>query len=580
MLFPPGRLRSIWEKLLKARLTVIFALIVLLPLVILGWLGVRVARNERIVIEQRFNALALDRLRDVDLGIAAFLEQRERELLSLPRLSALTLEQLRSMGRESATVRQFFVLNERDELHYPISMELLRDYVASSNGLRGTSVPPLPPQEGEDDGTVQETGALATLTPEEKAFLDRTHAIWAGKRIPATDTELALPGTSPVPVKGWYAWHWGDGLNLIFWWRDMLGVVTGAELNPARFVSDIVGALPDTHPGTTTLPDGRIVLLDSRGGTMYQWGAYEPAEDLPPAASLSLRAPLSSWRLDYYAAPDLSGALSGRGVMFNVVSGLAVMVLAVMGLAVYYYRETSREMREALQRVSFVNQVSHELKTPLTSIRMYAEMLEADLDESNEQARNHVGVIVAESQRLSRLIGNVLTFSRKQRSTLQLHSAPGCIDGVVRDVLDHFRPVLEAKGFQIAFDAHAGREVLFDRDALEQILGNLLGNIEKYAGSGNRVEVVSHQEGSLVSITVTDNGPGIPPRERDRIFEPFYRISNKLTDGVSGAGIGLAIARDLARLHRGDLTLEPGAMGACFKVSILAPKTGRGGEAS
>jgi len=97
---------------------------------------------------------------------------------------------------------------------------------------------------------------------------------------------------------------------------------------------------------------------------------------------------------------------------------LGLLGATVISLTYYFYREQSREMREAAQRVSFVNQVSHELKTPLTNIRMYAELIEKDADESDERLQRYAGVIVSESQRLSRLIGNVLTFSRKQRRNL------------------------------------------------------------------------------------------------------------------------------------------------------------------
>ncbi len=565
------------ERPLKVRLTVVLTLIVVLPLVGLGWLGTRVARNERVVVEQRFNALVLDRLRDVDAGIAAYLAQRERDLFSLPALSGQTVDQLRAMARESATVRQFFVLNDRNELRYPVSLELVREYASLRNGPDPVPAPFLQ-QPPSPDGAEARELSITPLTAEETAFLERTHAIWAGKRIPTNDSGESRHVNISTQFKGWYAWYWGDGLNLIFWWRDWRGAVVGAELNPVRLAADIIGALPDSNPESATLADGRISLIDSKGATIYQWGALEPAKRARPAASLPLRAPLSAWHLQYHAAPNPAGTALGGGVVFNIVSGIVVLGLALMALAVYYHRESSREMREAAQRVSFVNQVSHELKTPLTSIRMYAEMLDGELDGNDEKARRHVGVIVAESQRLSRLIGNVLTFSRKQRSALKLHRAPGSVDGVIRSVLGHFEPALAAKGLAVAFDAGAARVALFDQDSLEQILGNLLGNVEKYAASGDRVEIHSRQGDGMVSITVADNGPGIPPRERNRVFMPFYRISNRLTDGVTGAGIGLAIARDLARLHGGDLTLEPAEKGACFRVVIHAPAADANGE--
>jgi signal transduction histidine kinase len=113
--------------------------------------------------------------------------------------------------------------------------------------------------------------------------------------------------------------------------------------------------------------------------------------------------------------------------------------------------------------------------------------------------------------------------------------------------------------------------VEFDRDAVEQILGNLFSNVEKYAASGGRMEVTSTQQGTTTSIVVSDRGPGIPKGQEERIFAPFHRLSNKLSDGVAGTGIGLSIARDLARKHGGDLRVVPSAAGASFLLELQTP---------
>jgi signal transduction histidine kinase len=251
-----------------------------------------------------------------------------------------------------------------------------------------------------------------------------------------------------------------------------------------------------------------------------------------------------------------------------MAAGMTALVLALVGLASYFYRESTREMRDAAQRVSFVNQVSHELKTPLTNIRMYAELLEQRLPEGDGVATQHLNVIVSESQRLSRLIGNVLTFARKQNDKLTLHPSVGNVDTCIQFVLDHFRAVLESKGVSIVFNGGANALVEFDRDALEQILGNLFSNVEKYAASGGLMEVTSRQNGPSTWITVKDSGPGIPKGQEERIFDPFHRLSNKLSDGVTGTGIGLSIARDLARKHGGDLKALASTAGAQFELRL------------
>ena len=117
-------------------------------------------------------------------------------------------------------------------------------------------------------------------------------------------------------------------------------------------------------------------------------------------------------------------------------------------------------------------------------------------------------------------------------------------------------------------------DVQLDSDALEQILGNLLSNVEKYAAAGKRVDISTAVEGQNTIITVADRGSGISRSFRKKIFEPFYRLSNSLTEGVSGAGIGLGISRELARAHGGDLTLEKSDSGARFKIVLLTKRIG------
>src|SRR5262249_42441105 len=140
-------------------------------------------------------------------------------------------------------------------------------------------------------------------------------------------------------------------------------------------------------------------------------------------------------------------------------------------------------LRLAAQRVSFVNQVSHELKTPLTNIRLYAEMLEDHVALDDEPGRHRLRGVVDESQRLGRLNTNILALARKDNGRLSVHPAPGSVDDVVRDVLAQFRPALEARGVHTEMGAGAPARVRVDADALSQMLGNLLSNVEKYAPS-------------------------------------------------------------------------------------------------
>ena len=222
-----------------------------------------------------------------------------------------------------------------------------------------------------------------------------------------------------------------------------------------------------------------------------------------------------------------------------------------------------------------MNQVSHELKTPLTNIRMYAELLAEQLQDGETarrrpDAQRRLSIIVSESGRLSRLIGNVLTFAQQQRRQIELKPAARArLTTRSTRLFSSFNRRFRLKAWRRR-SCRRGAEVSFDADAVEQILVNLFSNVEKYAAQGKRLDIASRQDGERTTILVSDAGPGVPPAERDRIFQPFYRISNRL-EGPAGAGIGLSIARGLARLHKGDLRLVDSAAGAAFEVDLHTP---------
>jgi len=514
--------------------------IVIAPLAVAGWLGARIVGNEQVVVEQRLRELILAQLRGVSLTLADVVARYQTAVRNEVTPFPTDAEKLRRLTRESPYVLQYYLVSPDRRLVFP------------------------------------PVGTPADLTRRERESLQRTRPLWesGGLMAEAFGSESA-EGGSAEPV-GWHTWYWESGLQWMLWMRDGQRLIV-AEVNRPRFLAELVAALPETDISAPELVDGRVRLLDSAGRTLYQWGTYDGEPSAPPLATLALAPPLGAWSLEYHAPDHVFGSAVAGGFLLNLVAGLALLGAAVIALAYYFHREQSREVREAAQRVSFVNQVSHELKTPLTSIRMYAELLDSHLDDADEKSARYLAVIVSESQRLSRLIGNVLTFGRKERGTLQLHRKPGVVDDVIRGVLDHFQPALEARQIEVRFVAGAGEPVSLDADALEQILGNLISNVEKYAAGGKRLELESHATGERVEIVVADRGKGLPAREHRRIFEPFYRVDGSLTEGVSGTGIGLTISRDLARLHGGDLQLDPSQEGARFRLTLRCPPASTSG---
>ncbi len=556
---------------MKPKLVIIFLLIVLLPLGLTMWLGLRVARYEQEAVRDRFSELLLQELFDVDRTIAQFMQQRESDLLGLTDVESPDAESLRNVTRSAPFVQQTFHLDATGRILFPSPDDQLsqaewdflrrtKDILIGKNLIHQSQDRPV-------EATSQKAPSAARPQPRQ-----------ARQSVQQT-TSPAESGSQLIRTHGWYAWYWGRGIQVLFWRQDAVGNIIGAELDSVRLLADVIGLLPNTDPTATYPLQGRIALCDALEEVVYQWGTYESGPDQQAVVARPLQYPLNAWKLKYYLPPEQMAALGGFGTYLSLAAGVVAVGLALAGLAVYFYRETTREMREAAQRVSFVNQVSHELKTPLTNIRMYAELLEAGLSDEDEKVRRRLDVIVSESRRLSRLIGNILSFSRKQRQELTLRMRPDVVDEVVEAVLEHFRPSLKTHGIDVTLDARARQPVQLDRDALEQILGNLFNNVEKYAASGGAVSVRTRQQNGHTVVTVADRGPGIPPAQRERIFLPFHRVSSKLTDGVAGTGIGLSIARDLARLHGGDLVVLPTDEGAAFELRIATPPAPEG-EAS
>ncbi len=354
----------------------------------------------------------------------------------------------------------------------------------------------------------------------------------------------------------------------------------GVELNSIRLLADIVGELPHAAPDLPGPVRGRTALVDLGGRVLYQWGDLQPAQGDPPAAELALMHPLESFKLIHHLPGGAVEQAVGGSVTYTIVTFLILAGLGLLALAGYFFRQHSNLMRQAARKVSFVNRVSHELRTPLTNVRLYAELLQGGMGDADDKTRRRLDVIVSESGRLSRLIANVLAFSRQQKGPLGFHPTPGRVDDVIRLVLEHFGVALADKGVEVKFDPGAEAEVLVDTDALEQILGNLLSNVEKYVPAGGRVSIESKQHSDRTIVRVTDDGRGIPAGQLEEVFEPFFRVSDKLTDGVSGTGLGLGIARDLARLHGGDLRIVPSDKGACFEFELHAPPPVKNGGLS
>ena len=227
----------------------------------------------------------------------------------------------------------------------------------------------------------------------------------------------------------------------------------------------------------------------------------------------------------------------------------------------------------------FIANVSHELKTPLSLIRMFGEMVATGRHKGEEAAREYGGIITRESERLSHLIDNVLDFSRLERGKASYHFAEGNLADVVERALDVCRYRVEREKMKLVVDIAADLPgVRMDENEMTLVVLNLVDNAIKHAAEGGRVAVTLARASGFVTLSVRDFGPGIAREEHPRVFERFYRSQSTRERNVRGSGIGLALVKHIAEAHGGRVIVQSPVLdtpddthGAMFKVFIPAP---------
>jgi signal transduction histidine kinase len=241
-------------------------------------------------------------------------------------------------------------------------------------------------------------------------------------------------------------------------------------------------------------------------------------------------------------------------LVFFIVAALSVIALGGWLVAA----DVRRQLALAQQKTDFVSNVSHELKTPLTSIRMFAELMQNGREGNAAKHQQYLRIITVEAERLTRLINNVLDFARLERKQKQFDKRPLDLHAVTERVWEGHELHLQEAGFTTRWQAAPGPyPVVGDEDALAQILVNLLSNAEKYSGERKEVELHSYLDSGHACVSVLDRGTGVPPGDERKIFDSFYRAHDSLGSGIQGSGLGLTLALRLAREHGGDILYQP-----------------------
>ncbi|MEZ4431912.1 MAG: ATP-binding protein [bacterium] len=237
--------------------------------------------------------------------------------------------------------------------------------------------------------------------------------------------------------------------------------------------------------------------------------------------------------------------------------------------AVVVLHDVTRLRRLETMRRDFVANVSHELRTPVSVIRLNAETLRDGAMNDPRNGPRFVEALLRNAERLSDLISDLLDISRIESGKYPLHTASVSVGQVVQGVVDSVEQLASEKGTTLVVDADRALEAHADAKALDQVLVNLVQNAVKYTPPGSRVEVVAQPAGERVRIEVRDDGPGIPPEHRARIFERFYRVDAGRSKHMGGTGLGLSIVKHLVAQMEGSVgVMENTPRGAVFWVEL------------
>ncbi len=431
----------------------------------------------------------------------------------------------------------------------------VQELFKNSQGYNAPAEPVMSPAPGGAlaDSIGGRTRTRATPSPASSSFSNNARA--EGKVTPVAGVGALNRARETLPDRrGWVPVPADGRLQLIGWVQPGgAGEVRGVEIQIAELVRRLGAALPAEVAGG----EG-FALRDDQGRVLHQAWAVpqrgEPALRVPIAESL-----LPGWEVVAYAAPVTVGLTSDGSWLGLGVLLVGIFVAAILAGGSLLLWQARRSEGEAVQKTSFVANVSHEFKTPLTTIRLYAELLEQGRVRDAAQGGDYLRTIGRETQRLARLVNNALDFSRLEQGKKKYAREEIDLVGDLARLLDTHAPRVAEAGLALRRELPAAPVMVSaDRDALEQIVLNLIDNACKYAADGGEVTVTLEAgKNGGAGVRVSDRGPGVPPEHRERIFEKFHRVDDALTAEKTGAGLGLSIARQLARGLGGELHYVP-----------------------
>ncbi|HKQ40312.1 MAG TPA: HAMP domain-containing sensor histidine kinase [Verrucomicrobiae bacterium] len=548
------------------KVALVFALAVFVPSLVLAWLAVRSLRDQHLVLERQ-EALLYEQIAEtLAKDVLAEIEQQRREF-------AIQVEALLAASKPRELAPGF---HETFRHTWPLTE------VGFAVSLNGQVIAPSL-FEGPDCRTFRLENDLF-LTSRETA-----QVYWQGQKSKAPAPEpkqkdelpsKMLPeqcefkGLVGDQMDGTLARFLQNQLKVLFWHRSPLDpeVVFGAQV-------DLNGLIQRLQP-IVKLDSGlahaiAVALLDDTARPKVLAPPNFKADWRRPFVAAEIGDALPHWKVGVFMLNPARLHQSARTLRLTVTLLIVVLLLAIAFGSWLIVNDLKRQLALARQKTDFVSNVSHELKTPLTSIRMFSELLADNRVEDPARQRQFLRIITAETARLTRLINNVLDFSRMERGEKTYKMERFDLRAVVEEICTTYRPHLEEHGFH--FECATGSSPVFvkgDRDALAQVLVNLLSNAEKYSADRKEIRVELNGEG----LSVLDRGLGVPSGCEQKIFEQFFRAHDSLASGIEGSGLGLTLAQQIIRAHGGSIHYESRtAGGSCFTVRIPHENENPGG---
>ena len=320
------------------------------------------------------------------------------------------------------------------------------------------------------------------------------------------------------------------------------------------------------NTASSSSSDLAITISDENSQVLYSSAAAQKGYLLES----NLDRPFSSWKTGVGLKNTNLDDLARDSFLHSAGATVIVLVFLLCGIALTI-RSTDREARLAQAKSNFVSNVSHELKTPLSLLSLFSEILELGRVNSEEKKTEYYRIIRHESLRLNKMIDNILDFSKIEAGRKTYNFTHSDIATVIEDVLSSYRYQIVNSGFDVQTEIQPDLPpVLIDRDAMAQAISNLVDNAIKYSGEVKQFSIKTQTRGSDLAIEIADRGIGIPRAEQAKVFEKFYRVGNGLVHDVKGSGLGLSLVKHIVEAHHGTISVESDT-GKGSRFTILLP---------